>query len=45
MATEINKILLEVEVSSKGVVKNLNDLNKQLSQVGLEARKSKKALD
>ena len=45
MATEVNKILLEVEVNSKGVVKNLGDINKQLSQVGLEAKKSQKALD
>jgi hypothetical protein len=45
MATEVNKILLEVEVNSAGVVKNLDQLNKQLGQVGLQASKAKKEMD
>ena len=45
MATEVNKILLEVEVNSKGVAKNLDQVNKQLGEVGLQAKKAKTELD
>ena len=38
MATEVNKILLEIEVNSKGVVKNLDQVNKQLGKVGVTAK-------
>ena len=45
MAVETNKILLEIEVSSSGVVKNLDQVNKQLGEVGLQAKKAKKELE
>lgn len=45
MATEVNKILLEIEVNSKGVVKNLDQVNKQLGEVGIQAKKAKTELD
>ena len=45
MAAEVNKILLEIEVNSKGVAKNLDQVNKQLGEVGLQAKKAKTELD
>ena len=45
MAVEINKVLIEVEVTSKGVVKNLDQVNKKLNDVGLQASKAKKEME
>lgn len=37
MATEVNKILLELEVDAKGVVKNLDQVQSKLKGVGADA--------
>ena len=37
MATEVNKILLELEVDAKGVVKNLDQVQSKLKGVGVSA--------
>ena len=37
MATEVNKILLEVELDAKGVVKNTDQVNAQLKKLGVNA--------
>ena len=37
MATEVNKILLELEVDAKGVVKNLDQVQSKLKGVGVDA--------
>ena len=42
MATEINKILLEVEIDSKGVVKNTDQINKSLKDLGTSAKVAQK---
>ena len=38
MATEVNKILLEVELDSKGVVKNADQINAKLKDLGVNSK-------
>lgn len=42
MATEVNKILLEVEIDSKGIVKNADQINKKLKDIGTSAKVAQK---
>jgi len=42
MATEVNKILLDIEVDSKGVITNLDQVQKKLKGVGVDLAKTGK---
>jgi hypothetical protein len=42
MATEVNKILLDIEVDSKGVITNLDQVQKKLKGVGVDLDKAGK---
>lgn len=42
MATEVNKILLDIEVDSKGVITNLDQVQKKLKSVGVDIEKTGK---
>jgi hypothetical protein len=42
MATEVNKILLDIEVDSKGVITNLDQVQKKLKGVGVDLERAGK---
>jgi hypothetical protein len=42
MATEVNKILLEVEFDAKGVIKNADQINAKLKGLGINAKLAQK---
>jgi phage-related minor tail protein len=42
MATEVNKILLDIEIDSKGVISNLDQVQSKLKGLGVDMDKTGK---